>query len=72
MKENVSLSLVQGIADLQKDLIAIFQNDEIILINRAFEKFFSVTSLERYRAEFGPFVNNFVPHVKRTAKLGSQ
>lgn len=62
MKENVSLSLVQGIADLQKDLIAIFQNDEIILINRAFEKFFSVTSLERYRAEFGPFVNNFVPH----------
>ena len=62
MKENISLSLIQAIVDLQKDLIAIFQNNEIILINRAFGKFFSVSSLEQYRAEFGPFVNNFVPH----------
>ncbi|MFA5427186.1 MAG: hypothetical protein WC279_03150 [Sulfurimonas sp.] len=62
MKENISLNLIQGIADLQKDLIAIFQNNEIIFINSAFEKFFSVSSLERYKAEFGPFVNNFVPH----------
>lgn len=62
MREDISLAIIQSVVDSQKDLIIIFYNDEPILINSAFEKFFSVLSLEQYKSEFGSFVNNFVPH----------
>lgn len=62
MIEEVSLAIIKSIADSQKDLIIIFHNSTPVLINRAFEKFFSASSLEQYKTEFGSFANNFVPH----------
>lgn len=62
MIEETSLAIIRAIADAQKDLIVIFQEKELVLVNKAFEKFFAVSSLEQYKQEFGPFVHNFVPH----------
>ncbi|MDD2651860.1 MAG: hypothetical protein PHX44_02265 [Sulfurimonas sp.] len=62
MREETSLAIIRAVADAQKDLIVIFQEKEPILVNKAFEKFFAVASLEQYKQEFGPFVRNFVPH----------
>lgn len=57
-----SIALIQSVIDSQKDLIVVFRADEPILINKAFKKFVSTSSIEQYKAEFGSFVNNFVPH----------
>lgn len=54
--------LIQNIIDAQENIICIFEDAELILANKAFNTFFSVNSLEQYTQEFGPFVNNFVPH----------
>ena len=54
--------LIQNIIDAQENIICIFEDAELILVNKAFNTFFSVNSLEQYTQEFGPFVNNFVPH----------
>jgi len=62
MRKEVSLNIIHAIADAQKDLIVVFQGNEPIFINKAFERFFAVSSLEHYKQEFGPFVRNFVPH----------
>jgi hypothetical protein len=62
LREDISLAIIKSIVDSQKDLIAIFCGDEIILVNKAFENFFSVSSIMQYKESFGPFVNNFVPH----------
>jgi hypothetical protein len=62
MTADVSLALMQSIVDSQKDLIVIFHNGEPVLINKAFKKFFSTSSLEQYKTDFGAFVDNFVPH----------
>lgn len=62
MKEEISLEIIQTIIDSQKDLMILFEENDPILINRAFKKFFTVSSLDEYKEEFGPFVNNFVPH----------
>ncbi|MDK9692761.1 MAG: hypothetical protein OEL19_00770 [Sulfurimonas sp.] len=62
MRKEVSLNIIRAIADAQKDLIVVFQENEPIFINKAFEKFFAVSSLEQYKQEFGTFVRNFVPH----------
>lgn len=62
MSDMVSLDLVQSVVDAQKDLVAIFHNDEIIMTNKAFNNFFAVSSCAQYKTDFGLFVNNFVPH----------
>lgn len=62
MREETSLAIIKSIADSQKDLIVVFNNGEIVLVNKAFEKFFSVSSLDEYKSNFGLFVDNFVPH----------
>ncbi len=62
MSNEISLSLIQSVVDSQKDLIVIFHDNREILINKAFKKFVGVSSLEQYREDFGPFINNFVPH----------
>lgn len=62
MPDENSLSLIQSIVDSQKDLIVIFYDSKEVLINKAFKKFFGTPSIEQYRENFGPFVNNFVPH----------
>jgi len=62
MSDTVSLALVQSLIDTQKDLIALFRDDDIVLSNEAFNRFFAVTSCEQYKKDFGLFINNFVPH----------
>ncbi len=62
MLNETSLSLVQSVVDSQKDLIVIFRENKEVLVNKAFKKFVGVSSLEQYREDFGPFINNFVPH----------
>ncbi len=62
MNDKTSLALIQSIVDSQKDLIVLFYEDEPILINKAFKRFVSTSSIEQYKAEFGTFVDNFVPH----------
>lgn len=62
MREEIGLAIIQSISDSQQDLIVVFEDDAPIVINRAFKKFFAVSSLDDYKEEFGPFVNNFVPH----------
>ena len=56
------LDLAYNIADMQENFIVVFEEDEIILTNRAFNKFFGVSSTQEYKESFGDFVNNFVPH----------
>lgn len=58
----ISKGLIQSVINSKKELVVIFYNGEPIIINNAFHKFFSVTSLEEYKTDFGPFINNFVPH----------
>jgi hypothetical protein len=60
--QQIPLELVQNIVDLQKDLIVLFYKNDPILINKAFKKFFATPSLQKYKEDFGSFVNNFVPH----------
>lgn len=43
-------------------LIVVFKDNEPILTNSAFNAFFSVPSFEKYKSDFGPFIENFVPH----------
>ncbi len=62
MDDKTSLALIQSVIDSQKDLIVLFQGDEPISINKAFKRFVSTSSVEQYKAEFGSFVDNFVPH----------
>ena len=62
MDNNVSLALLQSVIDSQKDLIVIFKEDEPILTNKSFNKFFATSSCGDYVREYGAFVDNFVPH----------
>jgi hypothetical protein len=62
VKKDISLAIIKSITDSQKDLIIIFQNDEPLLINDAFERFFSVSSLDEYKESYGSFVESFVLH----------
>lgn len=54
--------LIQSIVDAQDNFIVIIENDIPVLMNKAFVKFFGVSSYEQYTKEFGLFENNFVPH----------
>lgn len=60
--QNIPINVLQGIVDKNSDMIVVFYKDELVLINSAFKKFFSTTSLENYKREFGAFVHHFVPH----------
>jgi len=62
MTQEVSLSLLQSIVNSKRELVVIFKDEELIVTNTAFNKFFGVSSLEVYNSEYGEFVNNFVPH----------
>ena len=62
MNEKVSIDLIQSIVNHEKNLFILFRGEEPILINRAFSKFFSVSSLEEYIRNYGEFLNSFVPH----------
>ena len=45
-----------------RNLIVVFKDAQPILSNAAFNSFFGVKSFDAYKANFGPFVDNFVPH----------
>jgi len=62
MKDKIASKIVQSIIDSQKDLIVVFCNEEPIVANKAFEGFFSVSSLDEYKSVFGVFTDSFVPH----------
>ncbi|WP_039919847.1 hypothetical protein [Sulfurimonas gotlandica] len=62
IEDNISIALLQSVIDSQKDLIVIFKDDEPILTNKSFNKFFAISSCESYLREYGAFVDNFVPH----------
>ena len=55
-------ALVKTVIDSKKDLTVVFKNDEPVLSNAAFNSFFNVSSFEEYKSNYGPFVDNFVPH----------
>ena len=57
-----TITLAKTIADMQKEFVVVFEGEEILLTNSAFNKFFGVHSTEEYKNNFGEFVNNFVPH----------
>ncbi len=60
--DNVPLSLLASVSNLQKDFIVVFEDDKVIFTNNSFNRFFNVGSTEQYNERFGDFVNNFVPH----------
>jgi len=62
MTDSTSLSLLKSVINNQKDLIVLFDGEEPILTNAAFNSFFGVSSFEDYKLNFGPFIENFVPH----------
>jgi len=62
MQDTTSLALLKSAINNQSDLIVIFENEEPILTNAAFNSFFGVSSFENYKLNFGVFIDNFVPH----------
>ena len=62
MINETCLALVKTVIDSKKDLTVVFKNDEPILSNAAFNSFFNVSSFEEYKSNYGPFIDNFVPH----------
>jgi len=62
MIDGTCLALVKTVIDSKKDLTVVFKNDEPVLSNATFNSFFSVSSFEEYKSNYGPFVDNFVPH----------
>ena len=56
--------LLSSILDLNNDLIVIFKDEQVVMTNQSFNKFFNVGSTDEYNERFGDFVNNFVPHPK--------
>lgn len=62
MIDEICLSLVKTVIDSKKDLTVVFKHDEPVLSNAAFNSFFKVSSFEEYKLNYGPFVDNFVPH----------
>jgi hypothetical protein len=62
MIDEVCFALVKSIIDSKKELTVIFKNNEPVLSNSAFNSFFSVSSFQEYKSNYGTFVDNFVPH----------
>ncbi len=62
MRDDISMALIQSIIDSQKDLIAVFCGDKVMLINEAFKNFLNISSQEEYEREYPSFLEHFVPH----------
>jgi hypothetical protein len=62
MLDEVSISIIQNVINTQKDLVIIFHDSEVVMVNKSFKKFFAVSTLEQYKRDFEAFENNFVPH----------
>lgn len=62
MSDNISFDLMQSIVDSQQNLIVIFHNNEVVLINKAFQRFVAVSSIKEYKEVFPAFLDHFVPH----------
>ncbi|MDD2356680.1 MAG: hypothetical protein PHX13_02065 [Thiovulaceae bacterium] len=62
MLDTICLPIIQAVIDSQKDLVVIFHQQNHIATNKAFNKFFDVRTFEEYNNNFGPIVDNFVPH----------
>lgn len=62
MNQNVSLSIIKNMMDLQDDLIVIFKNSKLILANNSFLNFFKFTSIDDFNDSFEDFTDCFVPH----------
>lgn len=62
MLDTISLDLLKILMNNQKNLIVVFEGEEPILSNSSFNTFFGVSSFEEYKLNFGPFIDNFVPH----------
>ena len=63
MLDEVSISIIQNVINAQKDLVIIFHDSEVVMVNKSFKKFFAVSTLEQYKRDFEAFENNFVPLV---------
>lgn len=59
---NEPYKLIQNIVDAADSLIIIIEDEKPILMNKALNNFFGVSSLEQYSRDFGSFSNNFIPH----------
>lgn len=62
MTEDINISLIKSIVDTKKDLLILFEGEEPLLTNSAFNNFFSVSSLEDYKRNYGAILDSFVPH----------
>ncbi|MCW8837983.1 MAG: hypothetical protein OQK11_04690 [Thiovulaceae bacterium] len=60
--DNVYLSLLSSIADMNDDFVVIFKDNKVLLTNTSFNNFFNVSCTEEYNARFGELINNFVAH----------
>lgn len=62
MNENISLSIIQSMMNLQDDLIVIFRDSKLILANNSFLKFFQFASVDDFNNDFEDFADCFVLH----------
>lgn len=60
--DKIALELLQKVVDAQKNLLVIFLDTEIFLTNSAFNTFFGLSETQEYKTNYGPFIDNFVPH----------
>lgn len=60
--EDINIALIKSIVDTKKDLLILFKGEEPILTNKSFNNFFSVSSLEDYKRNYGGVLDSFVPH----------
>jgi GGDEF domain-containing protein len=62
MIDTAPKALVQTLIDSKEDMVVVFHNDDIILLNTAFKKFYDISAIEQYRRDFPDFTSHFVPH----------
>ena len=62
MIDNTYMDLIKSLINTQKDLVAIFEGDELVLTNDAFNSFFGVSSTNEYSENFSSLLDHFVPH----------
>lgn len=60
--EETPLKIIESLIDIQKDLIFIYHDNELILFNKASKNFFGVDDLSQFAREFGTLENRFMPH----------
>ena len=62
MNTSNSLALIQSVIDNQKNMICIFNNSQLVLANKIFLHFFSISSLEDFALSYRKFEESFVMH----------